>query len=156
VSRKWPSPPLLALVLGCGCGESPPPAPKAAPLETVEVAPPADAGLTVERDTQERRPVAAIAGILPAGFPADFPLPEPGSLVDFGEAEAGWRYVVVQTPQPPPAVRAALGARLARTGWTAVAGAEATYQKGGRAVRLAFADARPGTRVRLEYPAAPA
>lgn len=141
---------LAALALTCACGE--PPAPGEAPLETVEVAPPPDSGLRVDEDAQERRPVAALSGILPAGFPADLPLPEPGSLVDFGEAETGWRYVVVQTAQAPAAVRSGLAARLARAGWTPVPGADLVYEKGGRRVRLSFSDARPGTRVRVEYP----
>jgi hypothetical protein len=88
--------------------------------------------------------------VLPGGFPGDLPLPDGGSLVDFGEAAGGWHYVVIQTPESLAAVRAATARRLAAAGWTAVADG-ASYQKRGRVVRLAYEDARPGTRLRVEY-----
>jgi hypothetical protein len=146
----------LAACLLCGlaatlaCREpSPPPAPPAE-LETVEVAPAADAGLTTAHDAQDTRPPEALAGILPGDFPGDVPLPQPASLIDFGEVEDGRRYVLVQTPEAPSAVRAALARRLERAGWTADPDG-AVHRKGGRLLRLTFEDARPGTRVRVEY-----
>jgi len=147
----------LPALLLCGaaasalaCREPAPPLLPPAELDTVDVAPAADAGLSTEHDAQDTRPAEAIAGILPGGFPQDFPLPQPASLVDFGPSEGGRHYILVQTPEAPATVRAALTRRLARAGWAAEADGVG-YLNGERRMRVTFEDARPGTRVRVEY-----
>lgn len=138
----------LALVAAVGCGRADEPRPAPGEVETVEVGPALDASLTTAGDAQAKPRPAGFSGILPGDFPSDIPTYRPATLADFGDAGGGRRYVLFQTPdsmaRAAPAYRAALKGR----GWS---GAGESYSKGGRSIAVAFEDARPGTRIRLEY-----
>jgi hypothetical protein len=74
---------VLLLALAAGCGSAPAPAPSE----------------------------AAGGGILPADFPADFPLPPGADVTSRGDS------VTLAVPTPAAEVRAFLVAQLAATGW---------------------------------------
>lgn len=146
---------LAALALGgsiLACSRSEPPAPDSAakPIPTEDVAPPLGAGVSTAGDRQEpaRRP--RFSGVLPGNFPKDVPMYEPSTLTDFGPAAAGASYVVLQTPDSPALVRRRFLEQLAARGY--LAGADGTtLVQGERSLRVTFEEARPGTRIRLEY-----
>ncbi|HET9767537.1 MAG TPA: hypothetical protein VFS60_11860, partial [Thermoanaerobaculia bacterium] len=99
--------PLVLAVAGCGGSDEPrKPTSRPGELDTVEVAPPPDARVDVERDVKERRRAESFAGVLPARFPKALPLPPQASLVDQGRA-AGGAWIEVLVPRRPAAVRGA-------------------------------------------------
>ena len=108
-----------------------------------DVAPPPDAALSTEADPQAKAVAPTFSGVLPPSFPKDAPTYVPGTLVDFGE---GW--VEFQTADSLATVRARYAAMLRGRGWVAQ---DASFAKGGRSIRVHFADARPGTKIRVEY-----
>jgi len=67
----------------------------------------------------------------------------PGTLVDFGE---GW--VEFQTADSLATVRSRYPVMLRGRGW---AQEGERFAKGGRAIRVGFEDAKPGTKIRVEY-----
>ncbi len=136
----------LGAALACGRADQP----RAAPgeVETVDVGPALDASLTTAGDVQAKPRPAGLSGVLPGDFPTDIPTYKPATLADFGDAGGGRRYILLQTPDPPSRVTAAYRAALAGRGWS---GASERYSKGGRAITVDFEDARPGTRIRVEY-----
>lgn len=134
------------LLAGCARQE---PAEQATKTETAEVAPAVDAKLSTAEDQQEVRRESGFSGVLPEDFPHELPLYRPSTLVDFGGNAAG-RFVVLQTPDALAVVRARLPQLLRAQSWQNVSGAEWRHT-GGRRVRIALEDARPGTRLRIDY-----
>ena len=151
--------PALALALaaaGCGGGdEASQPATRPGELETVEVAPPPDARVDVERDVKERRRAEVFAGVLPAGFPRALPLPPQASLVDQGRSggPGGGAWVELLVPRRPAAVRGPYLQGLAAAGWaTSPAGSDAWQLRRGKSVlQLTLRAQGPSTRLRLAY-----
>ena len=115
------------------------------PLETVEVTAQPDAAATIETDTVARPHPddQSVAGALPADFPKDIPLPRPSSLVDFGA-----RSVTFEVQRARAAASGDYLKRLEAAGFRA--GADGSWQKGARRIRVAFADASGATRVTIE------
>jgi len=144
---------LAASLLACGDHDAArKPASKRGELETVEVAPPPDARVDVERDVKERRRAETFAGVLPGGFPRTLPLPPQASLVDQGGGKGG-RWVDLLVPRRPAAVRGPYLEQLRKAGWELSAdGTDAWHcRRGGSSVRLALRGQGPSTRLRLEY-----
>jgi len=146
---------LAALVAACGaCGsdEQPKAAARRGELETVEVAPPPDARVDVERDVKERRRAESFAGVLPAGFPRALPLPPQASLVDQGRSGGG-AWIELLVPRRPAAVRGPYLQQLAAAGWSATAAGSDAWQlrRGGSALHLTLRAQGPSTRLRLGY-----
>ena len=138
-----------------GCGgkeEATKPAPKRGELETVEVAPPPDARVDVDRDVKERRRAETFAGVLPSGFPRGLPLPPQASLVDQGRSGGG-AWIEVLVPRRLAAVRAPYLQQLAGAGWSASASGSDAWQlrRADRAVQLTMRAQGPSTRLRLGY-----
>ena len=137
-----------------GCGGDEPRKPTARPgeLDTIEVAPPPDARVDVERDVKERRRAEVFAGVLPAKFPKTLPLPPQASLVDQGRSGGG-AWIEVLVPRRPAAVRGAYLQQLAGAGWAATAaGGDAWRLRRGEAtVQLSLHAQGPSTRLRLAY-----
>ena len=141
---------MTLVVAALGCAQEPPRQPP--PLETVDVAPPPDA-----RASLAHEPVAApvekdaqFSGVLPAGFPADIPLPRPSSLVDV-ELGGDGIAIVLASPSSPNELGPVYGRLLRAAGWQpegpSVAGG---WRKGVRKLRVELVDARPGSRLRVE------
>lgn len=121
-------------------------------LETVEVGEGVSAGLTTAFDQQAKALGPEVAGVLPEGFPADLPLYTPSSLVDFGEADAGRRYVEFDAADAASVVRRRLEADLARSGWRPLsAGSATSFVQGDRQVVVTIRDLSPGSRIRYVY-----
>lgn len=140
-------------LLGCGGKEeATKPPPKRGELETVEVAPPPDARVDVERDVKERRRAETFAGVLPSGFPRGLPLPAQASLVDQGRSGGG-AWVELLVPRRLAAVRAPYLQQLAGAGWSATSNGGDAWQlrRDGRAVQLTMRAQGPSTRLRLAY-----
>jgi hypothetical protein len=133
---------LLAVAAALGCARQPGEQPAVDP-EVQDVAPPLDAALSTEADPQAKAVVPTFSGVLPASFPKDAPPYVPGTLVDFGE---GW--VEFQTADPLATVRARYPGVLRGRGWS---GSGERFSKGGRNLVVHFTDARPGTKIRVEY-----
>jgi len=115
-------------------------------LETVEVAAAPDAEASLEGDRLEPRVAsgrAAIAGVLPEGFPSDVPLPRPSSLVDFGP-----RSVTLEVDGGREGVRSAYLEQLAAAGFVARDGGR--WQRANRSLRVDFAARAGATRVTIE------
>lgn len=134
----------FALLVAAACG----PAPEKradAPLDTVDVTAKPDAAATLETDgvAAPRADESGVAGVLPPDFPKDVPLPEPSSLVDFGE-----RGVTVEVQSGRAQAQAAYFARLRANGFTAAA--DGSWQKGPRRLAIAFADASGATRITID------
>jgi hypothetical protein len=140
------------IVLTMACSDREPAAPEAAskPIPTEEVAPPLGAGVSIAGDPQEQARRPRFSGVLPGNFPSDVPIYEPSTLADFGPAGPGRSYVVLQTPDSPASVRARYLEQLAARGYRPSADG-ATLVQGEQSLRVTFEDARPGTRIRLEY-----
>jgi hypothetical protein len=134
------------VIAAVACGDEPRTAP--GEVQTVEVGPALDASLTTAGDVQAKPRPAGLSGILPGDFPSDIPTYKPATLADFGDAGGGRRYVLLQTPDPMARAAPAYRAALAGRGWS---GAGDSYSKGGRTLAVLFEDARPGTRIRVEY-----
>jgi len=145
---------LGASLVACGNDDSvPKPAKRPGELETVEVAPPPDARVDVERDVKERRRAESFAGVLPGGFPRTLPLPPQASLVDQGRSDGG-RWIEVLVPRRPAAVRGAYLQQLRGAGWSASASGSDAWQlqRGGSGtVQLTLRAQGPSTRLRLAY-----
>lgn len=108
-----------------------------------DVAPPPDASLSTEADPQGKAAAPTFSGVLPETFPKDVPTYVPGTLVDFGE-----RWIAIQTPDPPSVVRQRLPSMLRGRGWSVEGD---SFTKAGRTLRLRIEDARPGTKIVVEY-----
>ena len=137
---------LLALV---GCSE---PSTEPGELETVDVAP----GLEVstDGDIQAAPPTPGLSGGLPGGFPEDLPLHLPASLIDYGKADDGRRWVLLLTPDSPRRVLRDYAPRLEAAGWSlgeAGKNGERRLVKGERRLGLVLEDAKPGTGMRVFY-----
>jgi hypothetical protein len=142
--------PTLALLLVAACGGDEPRAPRqrSGDLPTVDVAPPPDARVDVDRDAKERRRNESFAGVLPARFPRSLPLPPQASLVDQGP---GWVELLV--PRRPPAVRTPYVEQLRAAGWeVSSTGTDRWHcRRGDEAVELSLSAQGPSTRLRLGY-----
>lgn len=133
---------LLAVTAVLGCSRQSAERPAVDP-EVQDVAPPLDSALSTEADPQAKAVVPTFSGVLPPSFPKDAPPYVPGTLVDFGE---GW--VEFQTADPLATVRAHYPGVLRGRGWS---GSGERFSKGGRNLVVRFTDARPGTKIRVEY-----
>ena len=146
------------LLLGClttACGAPAPDEP--VELETVDVAPPIDAGLSTEGDQQAVQRAAGLSGLMPGDVPSDLPIFLPASVVDFGGPAGGRAWVELDAGRPPAVVRSWLGERLPAAGWTigAVGDNLVEAHKGARSADYRLTDLGSGTRIRLEYSPAP-
>jgi len=145
---------LITLIFGsCGGDEAAKkPALKPGELETVDVAPPPDARVDVERDVKEKRRAETFAGVLPTGFPRTLPLPPQASLVDQGRSGGG-AWVEVLVPRRLAAVRAPYLQQLAGAGWAASSTGSDAWQlrRDDRTVQLSMRAQGPSTRLRLGY-----
>ena len=133
---------LLALAAFASCQREPAHRPPIDP-QVQDIAPPPDATLSTAQDEQAKTAAPGFSGVLPETYPKDAPPYVPSTLIDFGE---GW--VAFQTPDAMATVRARLTALWRGRGWS---GDGATFAKGGRTLRVQLEDARPGTRIRVEY-----
>lgn len=142
---------LVLFVWISGCSGPEPSGQQAAPktIPTEDVAPPLGAGVSVAGDQQEPARRSRFSGVLPGNFPSDVPIYEPSTLTDFGPAGAGRSYVILQTPDSPEVVRGRFLEQLGARGYRA--GADGVMVEGETSLRVSFEDARPGTRIRLEY-----
>ncbi len=136
------------IVLASACGGAEAPRRGAGELETVDVAAPIDAAATIELDAVATpRPAGAAAGVLPGGFPKEVPLPNGGSLVDYGDGVAGpWIELVVAAP--PAEVESEYRARLARAGFRA--GADGVWARGSLRLTVGVTARGAASTVRLE------
>ena len=145
---------LVAFTLAACGGESEAkkPTPHRGELETVEVAPPPDARVDVERDVKERRRAEVFAGVLPSAFPRGLPLPPQASLVDQGRSGGGAR-VELLVPRRLAAVRGPYLQQLAGAHWSASSSGGDAWQlrRDDRAVQLSMRAQGPSTRLRLGY-----
>ena len=151
----WPLAALVATLTLFGCGDKEQgtkPTPKRGELETVEVAPPPDARVDVERDVKERRRAETFAGVLPSGFPRGLPLPPQASLVDQGRSGGG-AWIELLVPRRLAAVRAPYLQQLAGAGWSASSSGSDAWQlrRDGRVVQLTMRAQGPSARLRLGY-----
>lgn len=122
-------------------------------LETKDVTAAADANLSTEEDTVGQQRVEKAAGVLPGDFPADIPLLEPYSVIDFGETSGGRKYVQLAIPVHAETVRERYLNKVQAAGW-AIANLDpwiATATKEGRSVVLVLAGAKTGSELRIEY-----
>lgn len=143
VVRRLLAVPLAAFALvTIACRERPAQRPAIDP-QTQDVAPPSDAALSTADDPQGHQVTSSFSGVLPGDYPKDAPPYIPSTLVDFGE-----RWVEFQTPDPLVAVRTAFTQSLRGRGW---AEDGASFTKNGRALRVSFESANPGTKIRVEY-----
>jgi hypothetical protein len=124
------------------------------PIPIEEVAAPVGSALSLEKDRQGQVREESFAGVLPGNFPADVPVYHPATLVDFGAAAAGRAYVVFQTPDTPGVARPRFTKLVQARGYQ-VAADGATMVRGERVLRITYEDARPGTRIRIEYAGGP-
>ncbi len=121
------------------------------PPETVDVGP----ALAIPTDNDpiavERPP--ELVGVLPGDFPEDLPLYLPASLIDFGAAGDGWRYVNLLTPHSMAQAESGLVALLRKGGWAIGSGSDGgrLLSKGTQRVKLRVEDARPGMYYLFEY-----
>jgi hypothetical protein len=134
---------VLMLALGASACSPEPGQRPAVDTEVQDVAPPPDAELSTAADPQARAAAPAFSGVLPESFPKDVPPYVPSTLVDFGD-----RWIELQTPDAPATVRARYLALLRGRGW---AGDGTRFTKGPRTFTVRFEDARPGTKIRVEY-----
>jgi hypothetical protein len=144
VRCSWTPFALLAAALLAACG-NPSAEKREKPLETVDVTDQPDASATLETDTvaRPRTDGERVAGVLPADFPRDVPLPVPSSLVDFSP-----RSVTLEVQRARAAARDGYFAELRAAGFRALA--DDGWQKGARRLRVTFADASGATRITLE------
>ncbi|HEV8239057.1 MAG TPA: hypothetical protein VGS57_06805 [Thermoanaerobaculia bacterium] len=144
----------IALTLAAcdGKEEAKKPAPHRGELETVDVAPPPDAKVDVERDVKERRRAESFAGVLPGNFPRGLPLPPHSSLVDQGRSSGG-AWVELLVPRRLAAVRGPYLQQLAGAGWSASANGGDAWQlrHGSAAVQLSMRAQGPSTRLHVAY-----
>lgn len=117
-------------------------------LETVEIGGAVDEGLTLEEDVQAEQTGPGLAGALPGGFPADFPVYRPASVTDFGETEDG-EFVEIAVPSALADIDAWLDRSAAAEGWSTAG--DGLYTKGERAVRVHLSEGVTGTTVRIDY-----
>lgn len=134
---------LLPLILVLAACSRPPAQRPPVDDQVQDVAPPPDASLSTEADPQAKAAVPSFSGVLPEAFPKDAPPYVPSTLVDFGE---GW--VEFQTPDAPSVARGRYPAILRNRGWAPSGDA---FVKGGRTLKVTYADARPGTTIRVAY-----
>jgi hypothetical protein len=152
--QPWLGSVLGGLVLAC--------APVAAPpeedplLETVEVRSPADAGIRIEDDPRAAAALPAMAGVLPGDAPQDLAIYVPSSLIDFGAAGPGTRFILLTTPDREARVRETVFRDFARLGWRRIPssseGSFVELEKGTRRLRVEVARAGFDTTIRIEYP----
>jgi hypothetical protein len=133
---------LVVVTAALACSRQPAERPAVDP-EVQDVAPPLDSALSTEADPQAKAVAPTFSGVLPPSFPKDAPTYVPGTLVDFGE---GW--VEFQTPDALGTARSRYLALLRGRGW---AGSGERFAKGGRSLGVRFTDAKPGTKIRVEY-----
>jgi len=116
-------------------------------LETVEVAPPPDAGASLAGDEVERRrQESGLAGILPSDFPRDLPLPLPASLIDT-ERGGGEVAILLASPSACGALRESHRVQLLAAGWREEG--EGSFRQGGRRAAVSYRDSRPGCHLRI-------
>lgn len=120
-----------------------------APLETEVVEPPPEAAIDVSQDAKAARRVESLSGVLPSDVPADLPLHQPATLVDFGSGSA--RYVTFTSPASPQTVRSDMGQRLRAAGWSPEGGEPAVFVKDGRRITLSVEPDPVGSLWRLDY-----
>lgn len=129
-----------ALFVACG-GEAK--APGRAELETVEVSGAIDAGISLADDVAARPVGERVAGVVPSGFPDDFPVYSPASVVDFGPG-----FVELTSTDPLARVRQRLGAAAQAAGWRSET---AGYRKGDRQIGVRLGQLSGLTTIRLDY-----
>lgn len=137
---------ILVALSACGRGPRGQQAP-GGELETVEVAPPPDAGASLAGDEVERRrQEGGLAGILPSDFPRDLPLPLPASLIDT-ERGGGKVAILLASSSSCGALREAHRLQLFAAGWREEG--VGSFRQGGRRAAVAYRDSRPGCQVRI-------
>ncbi|HKI85224.1 MAG TPA: hypothetical protein VKA53_00630 [Thermoanaerobaculia bacterium] len=139
-----------SLLVACGGGGK-----QSSRLQTEDVAPPPDASLSTAHDMQAKAVSEGISGVVPGDLPRGLPLYSPSTVVDFGKAGPGKRYLTLVTADAPAKVERSMRADLVAAGWTLseLAAGKVAAAKGGIEVDLQWIDAKPGTRIRIEYPA---
>ncbi len=123
-------------------------------LETVEVGPAVDVELSTEFDEQAEPDAPEVAGVLPTDFPTDFPLYAPSSLIDYGEAADGLRFLEFDAPADCQEVSRWLVSELAAAGWRGQGSqqeAAGVFTKGERHAELHTISRSPGCGIRIEY-----
>jgi hypothetical protein len=140
---------LFGWIVGCSGPEPAGQEAASKPIPTEDVAPPLGTGVSIAGDQQERARRSRFSGVLPGNFPSDVPVYEPSTLADFGPTRAGGSYVILQTPDSLAVVRSRFLEQLGARGYRA--GADGVMVEGATSLRVSFEDARPGTRIRLEY-----
>lgn len=136
----------FALAVGAllaGCAETEPADPRAFELETEEVGAGFDDGLSLDSDAKGRPQKVQSAGVVPGDFPADFPVHQPSTVVDFGPG-----FVEFSAGQSPVAVRDGLRRRAIASGWSEE---PEGFVKDGRSVRLEVSADGELARIRVEY-----
>ena len=143
---------LVAAMLLTACGGS---ADKPSHLETEDVAPPPDASLSTAHDAQAKATSEGVSGVIPGDVPVGLPLYSPSTVVDFGKVGPGRRYLTLVTADLPAKVEKSMRGELVAAGWQLSKSADdkvvATKEK--TVVDFQWIDAKPGTRIRIEYPA---
>lgn len=138
------------LLVACGGGGK-----QSSHLETEDVAPPPDASLSTAHDTQAKTVSEGVSGVVPGDLPLGLPLYSPSSVVDFGKVGPGRRYLTLVTADAPVKVEKSMRADLVAAGWTLskLASGKVAAAKDQVEVDFQWIDAKPGTRIRIEYPA---
>jgi hypothetical protein len=134
---------LAAALLASSCG-APAERPADGELETAELPPAIDAGISLADDVQARPVGKRVAGVMPSEFPGDFPVYSPAAVVDFGPG-----FVELTSTDSRAAVEAGIGAAARAAGWQAQGGGR--YRKGGRSVSVSLGSISGVTTIRLEY-----
>lgn len=138
------------LLVGCGGSRG-----KPSHLETEDVAPPPDASLSTAHDTQAKAATEGVSGVIPGDVPVGLPLYSPSTVVDFGKAGPGRRYLTLVTADQPDKVENSMRGDLLAAGWRLSLGPDGktVARKDEIEVDFQWIDAKPGTRIRIEYPA---
>lgn len=141
---------LLALLFAGACGPSAEETGEE-PLETEDIGAPIDAAVTTEFDVRARSSEEIVGASLPDDFPSDLPLCGSGSLVNYGPAGSGRRFVELSVESGRSAVERRCGARLESAGWRSTG--EGVFERQGRRISVTYREGSPGTWVRIDYPA---
>lgn len=123
-------------------------------LETEDIGASPTDGLTAEADERARRrdvsSESALVGRLPSTFPADLPVYQPASVIDFSEEGVTPAFVELRSTHAESRVRSFYQSRMSAAQWQA-AGAT-RWQKNGRSVEIQIRSDGPASSViRIVY-----
>ena len=123
-------------------------------LETEDVGGPIDAALSTESDPTGRRPVDS-GRVLPAGFPAEVPVPAGASVAGHGSTEDGRSYVVLETSAPAESLAVGWASLMEAEGWSVDrSGLKLRAAKAGVAITatvIPSGSSGSGSRLRITY-----